>query len=956
MSQEGFCTLLVSPDIALPPPSPKELKDGLENKDVKVKIDTLKKLIALQVNGEPQNQLIMTVIKHCVPDTDRNVKKLLMYFWESVDKTDANGKLLPEMILLCSFLRGDLQHPNEYVRGATLRFLCRMNERDILEPVTSSVVSNLSHRVAYVRRNAVLAVHAIYARFPELIPDAPDKMEKFFNDQDDGSARRHALNMLMACCPERATRCITALCDAAGGEGSIPDALLLSVVESSRHLMTQNPHELAQLIPLVVRQGLKSKNPSVLFSVSQTLIAVSSSQTAVKSASSTLIHLLVTHSDTNVKMIVLEKLVEMKARFLDILQGQIMEVLRALSTGGTSEARQGIIDFALDLVNARNVESFVMFMRKELVRSQSEDVGDAAAQQSYRQHIVRAIHRSVMRHLEIATSVVPILLDYVCEPGASSYDVILFVREVMQTQPQIRTEVLERLAAVFQMISSARVLRTVLWLFSVHASTAEQVLLLAQQIKSALEPLPLTFPKSGVVVSDADATPSPVAVTTVREDGTYVTSISLVTKRSELERSDLTGLRSQIVNGDHFLATAVGMTLAKLVASLFHHHVPANAKAAMQHEAVELIKELIRYGTSAGCPSRMDEDSHEHLCLAMTLAQNPKNDVVATLVHDTLEAFDRVRLQQAEDATLQASKARTGGADEGASDSEDWASVETPMQFSQLLGRGNRGGPTVDTIVSDDILGLADGGEKNVDFLKKLHRVTQLSGFSDPIYAEGSVTVHQFDVTIDLTLLNQTRETLTNVTVELATTGELKLCERPQSYMLPSGTAVALKIAVKVSSTEAGSIYGSIVFDAPGRERQSVLLNEVHVDIMDYIRPATCSLADFRGKWIDYEWENAVAASTDLKSLRGYVEFVCKVANMQVLERTLLSDDCGVLSASLYAKSSFGEDALANVCIELTEDGHVCGAVRIRSKTQGIAKSLGDLLQSRQQKGGRTAH
>ena len=38
----------------------------------------------------------------------------------------------------------------------------------------------------------------------------------------------------------------------------------------------------------------------------------------------------------------------------------------------------------------------------------------------------------------------------------------------------------------------------------------------------------------------------------------------------------------------------------------------------------------------------------------------------------------------------------------------------------------------------------------------------------------------------------------------------------------------------------------------------------------------------------------------------------------------------------------FGEDALANVSLEKGEDGAIAGHVRIRSKTQGIALSLGD--------------
>ena len=54
------------------------------------------------------------------------LKKLLLIFWEVVPKTDAEGKLMQEMILVCDAYRKDLQHPNEFIRGATLRFLCKL--------------------------------------------------------------------------------------------------------------------------------------------------------------------------------------------------------------------------------------------------------------------------------------------------------------------------------------------------------------------------------------------------------------------------------------------------------------------------------------------------------------------------------------------------------------------------------------------------------------------------------------------------------------------------------------------------------------------------------------------------------------------------------------------------------------------------------------------------------------
>ena len=63
----------------------------------------------------------------------------MLLFFEMVPKTDAEGKLKQEMILVCNALRNDLQHPNEYVRGCTLRFLCKIVEQEILSPLVPSI-------------------------------------------------------------------------------------------------------------------------------------------------------------------------------------------------------------------------------------------------------------------------------------------------------------------------------------------------------------------------------------------------------------------------------------------------------------------------------------------------------------------------------------------------------------------------------------------------------------------------------------------------------------------------------------------------------------------------------------------------------------------------------------------------------------------------------------------------
>jgi coatomer subunit beta len=80
------------------------------------------------------------------------------------------------------------------------------------------------------------------------------------------------------------------------------------------------------------------------------------------------------------------------------------------------------------------------------------------------------------------------------------------------------------------------------------------------------------------------------------------------------------------------------------------------------------------------------------------------------------------------------------------------------------------------------------------------------------------------------------------------------------------------------------------------------------------------------------------------RDLREYLAHILKSTNMACLTPShSLEGECGILAANLYAKSIFGEDALANICLEL-EGTMICGHIRIRSKTQGIALSLGDKI------------
>jgi coatomer subunit beta len=85
------------------------IKSRLEKGSDEVKIDTMKKILVTMLNGDPLDSLLMYVIRFVMPSKNKQLKKLLHFYWEICPKTNPGGKLKQEMILVWyDFSREDL--------------------------------------------------------------------------------------------------------------------------------------------------------------------------------------------------------------------------------------------------------------------------------------------------------------------------------------------------------------------------------------------------------------------------------------------------------------------------------------------------------------------------------------------------------------------------------------------------------------------------------------------------------------------------------------------------------------------------------------------------------------------------------------------------------------------------------------------------------------------------------
>ncbi|KAK4047766.1 coatomer subunit beta [Microbotryomycetes sp. JL221] len=934
-----------------------DLRAALEKGTDEVKYETLRRIIISTLNGQPHPTLLMPIIQFVLPNKSKHIKKLLHFYWEICPKLDDNGKLKQEMILVCNAIRNDLQHPNEYIRGATLRFLQKIREPELLEPLIPTCRQCLEHRHSYVRKNAVMAVFTIYKNFEFLIPDAPELIQTFMAAESDTTSIRNAFVMLQAVAPSRAIEYFLSIYEQIQ---SLDEMMQLAVIELIRKesKTANNEGALKARFIKCIFELLNSGSHSVKYEAATTLTTLTQNPAAVKAAASCLIQLTLQEASNNVKMIVLSRVALLHSKHEHVLDELVMDVLRVLASPDM-DVRRKALQITLDMASSRTVEEVVGFLKKELMRTLD---GQFEKNPEYRQLLIQTIHTCAIRHSEVASNVVHVLMEFLGDASnASAVDVIAFVREVVEKFPTLRSSIVEKLLSTFGEIKSGKVYRGALWIVGEYCDSADDIREVMQQIRKVLGEVPILASEQRLLdeaesaaAAEAEAAAGgdkavvdnkPKTTTRVLADGTYATETVFSQPTSASLETVLAAakppLRALILGGDFYTASVLASTLTKMVMRFNELSSDTQAVNAFRAESMLIMTSIIRVGQSQFVQVPIDEDAQERImnCLQSLAdfgSQKPQEQPIKQVfMHDTQQAYAKMVAHEEKKK-----------AEKKLLDSKSTAIQPDDLIAFRHLAKKNNGGDA-DEYELD--LNKATGQTELLkdDFISKLNRVVQLTGFSDSVYSEAYVNVQGFDIFLDVLVVNQTHETLQNLTVEFATLGDLKLVERPTPHTLGPHSFQSIKATIKVSSTETGVIFGNIFYDGAAKsDSHCVVLNDIHIDILDYIQPAYCNEGQFRSMWTEFEWENKVAASSTSGDLYAYLQHLLESTNMKCLTPidATNASECSYLSANLYARSLFGEDALANVSLERTSEGSLIGHIRIRSKQQGIALSLGDKI------------
>lgn len=899
---------LVHQDNAADVPTLSDLRIQLEKGTDETKVETMKRILTVMLNGDPMPQLLMHIIRFVMPSKHKPLKKLLYFYYEICPKHDTQGRLKQEMILVCNGIRNDLQHPNEYIRGNTLRFLCKLRDPELIEPLLSAARSCLEHRHAYVRKNAVFAVASIFQHTPDLIPDAADLVRAFLETETDPTCKRNAFAALTSISHEIAFSYMNTVFESIPNADDLFQLVQLEFIRKDAIVNSINkPRYLRLIFDL-----LEANTSTVVYEAASSLTSLTTNPVAVKAAAAKFIDLSIKEADNNVKLIVLDKVEQLRKRNDGILDGLVMEILRVLSSPDI-DVRKKSLAIALEMVSSRNVEEVVLVLKKELSKTVDQDYEKNV---EYRQLLIHSIHQCAIKFSEMASGVVELLMDFIADfNNASAVDVINFIKEVVEKYPTLRPSIIQRLITTLQEVRSGKVYRGILWIIGEYALTEKDIRDAWKSIRASVGEMPILASEQRLLDnhedgSDDHSNSNDYNEVTARKsrkvlaDGTYATETALtsqaaaVAKLEAVKTAKKPPLRQLILDGDYYLSTVLAATLAKLVMRHAEISQEEPRTNALRAEAMLIMISIIRVGQSHFAKTPIDEDSVDRIVACVrSLSEFAKcKELESVFLEDTRKAFHaRVQVEEKKRA-----------ADDAAEKAKSAIQVDDVVQIRQL-SKKSKGDGSEDVQV--DLERATGGDATSEDLSSKLNKVVQLTGFSDPVYAEAYVKVHQFDIVLDVLLVNQTTETLQNLSVEFATLGDLKVVERPITQNLGPHDFHNVQCTIKVSSTDTGVIFGNVVYDgAHSTDTNVVILNDLHVDIMDYIQPASCTETQFRTMWTEFEWENKVNIHSKCKSMRTFLEQLLVATNMSCLTpEASMKGDCQFLSANLYARSVFGK-------------------------------------------------
>ena len=958
--KEKPCYLYIDEE---PLSSYRDVLKKISSKVIPDKQDALKTVLGSMVNDDnyPED-LMINVIHHLTIVDDIKIKKMLFLFWEVIDKHKPDGTMKDEIILLCNGIRKDLDSPNEYIRGRTLRLLTKLPYKEILENVKAAVFDNIKHVHPYVRSNAIMCVLSFIDNFGvDIVPDSlPDDLKEIILKDTDTATRRNAYVLYSRISPMESLSLTQEIME--NNEISeLGDLFALCIVENLRKLNKIFPQKSSNFIHLLLELSVH-KSHSVLFEIGSLLLEISSNPNVVSSAVNILCSLLHEERDNNTLIIILKKLYNIKNRHGEILQEQILTFANLINLNYAVELRNLSFKLIDELITESTItQVFDKFMN---IFTQLNSVNESEFTIELKSSMLKCMLKNIIKFPKIDK----MYILFVLEKNITFKKDKLFVYSQISTIKQLFTvynksedensililnEMLKKIIKLFEEIDQYEIMETCIWIL---ANYSKDVPLLQQSFDLILKNLgdlnfefleeELTLEKMDSDIINNDSAKRTVTKTVILPDGTYGTVTEILDVKEIKKQKEFKYLRKFILETSFYFSANLVSALTNIIFKM--NKLKFDKFKIYYFNTLNIICAILKMNSKL-IYKDPDNTNHIKMCLKFLLSNNNTiydewNSYMQKYEKQLKLAQDQTKLEQ-ELSNVKSKDFKNNQPDDFINfrhckiydpDNPDLGEDESDMN---LINKQN-------VEINDELFNTNSSSRESDN--KKRRFVEVLSGTEDPLFVEAEVNIYTYDLSIEFTIKNKSKNALQNVSLQLFVPKEFSIIEKPPIFTLEPNETVHVRSSVKFTKTINAYIFGQISFNNFKGENSFMHLSGLFIELLSTYKENISDL-DFRKNWSDYTWEHNVMIVSRKKKFSECVNELIKGLNMTLVSPKtieMINDEFPFMVCNLYAKTKLGENALVNLSVERSKDNKIIGSCFIRSKTKDFMTGLGEKIKA----------
>ena len=958
--KEKPCYLYIDEE---PLSSYRDVLKKISSKVIPDKQDALKTVLGSMVNDDnyPED-LMINVIHHLTIVDDIKIKKMLFLFWEVIDKHKPDGTMKDEIILLCNGIRKDLDSPNEYIRGRTLRLLTKLPYKEILENVKAAVFDNIKHVHPYVRSNAIMCVLSFIDNFGvDIVPDSlPDDLKEIILKDTDTATRRNAYVLYSRISPMESLSLTQEIME--NNEISeLGDLFALCIVENLRKLNKIFPQKSSNFIHLLLELSVH-KSHSVLFEIGSLLLEISSNPNVVSSAVNILCSLLHEERDNNTLIIILKKLYNIKNRHGEILQEQILTFANLINLNYAVELRNLSFKLIDELITESTItQVFDKFMN---IFTQLNSVNESEFTIELKSSMLKCMLKNIIKFPKIDK----MYILFVLEKNITFKKDKLFVYSQISTIKQLFTvynksedensililnEMLKKIIKLFEEIDQYEIMETCIWIL---ANYSKDVPLLQQSFDLILKNLgdlnfefleeELTLEKMDSDIINNDSAKRTVTKTVILPDGTYGTVTEILDVKEIKKQKEFKYLRKFILETSFYFSANLVSALTNIIFKM--NKLKFDKFKIYYFNTLNIICAILKMNSKL-IYKDPDNTNHIKMCLKFLLSNNNTiydewNSYMQKYEKQLKLAQDQTKLEQ-ELSNIKSKDFKNNQPDDFISfrhckiydpDNPDLGEDESDMN---LINKQN-------VEINDELFNTNSSSRESDN--KKRRFVEVLSGTEDPLFVEAEVNIYTYDLSIEFTIKNKSKNALQNVSLQLFVPKEFSIIEKPPIFTLEPNETVHVRSSVKFTKTINAYIFGQVSFNNFKGENSFMHLSGLFIELLSTYKENISDL-DFRKNWSDYTWEHNVMIVSRKKKFSECVNELIKGLNMTLVSPKtieMINDEFPFMVCNLYAKTKLGENALVNLSVERSKDNKIIGSCFIRSKTKDFMTGLGEKIKA----------